>query len=113
LVAISSADTKKFRVDGSVYIWRFANNTVRISIQDEASKIDLNQAPEAILAALFDSVGIDPGRAQSLAHAIADFRDPDNFKHANGAEKADYRTAALAWGPKNAPFQGIEEQVWA
>jgi general secretion pathway protein K len=109
VTAILGADTKKFRTDGTVYIWHFANNTVRISVQDELGKVNLNQAPEAILAALFGSVGVDPGKAQSLADAIADFRDPDNFKRANGAEEADYRAAGLAWGPKNAPFQGIEE----
>jgi general secretion pathway protein K len=109
LVAIPTADAKKFRVDGSAYIWRFADSTVRISVKDELGKVNLNQAPEAILAALFGAVGVDPGRAQSLADAIADFRDPDDFKRTAGAEEADYRAAGLAWGPKNAPFQGIEE----
>jgi hypothetical protein len=100
---------KKFSADGTVYKWRFADNNVRISLRNESDKVNLNQAPEAILAALIGSVGVDPGKAQSLADAIADFRDPDNFKRANGAEEADYRAAGVAWGPTNAPFQGIEE----
>jgi len=82
---------------------------VYISVRDEASKIDLNKAPEALLAALFASVGVDPGNAQSLADAIADFRDPDNLRRVRGAEAADYRDAGLDWGPKNAPFQTVEE----
>jgi general secretion pathway protein K len=99
----------KFRADGTVYTWQFAHSTVHISVRDEGSKIDLNQAPDALLAALFASVGVDPGKAQSLADAIADFRDDDNLPRPRGAEEAEYRDAGLAWGPKNAPFQTVEE----
>jgi general secretion pathway protein K len=106
---ITIPDRKKFRTDGTVYSWRFANSTVRVSIHDEVSKIDLNQAPEPVLVALFVSDGVDPGTAQSLAAAIADFRDPDNFSRLRGAEEADYQAAGLAWGPKNMPFQALEE----
>jgi hypothetical protein len=42
---------------------RFADCTVYISVRDEASKIDLNKAPEVLLAALFVSVGVDPAKA--------------------------------------------------
>ena len=99
----------KLRTDGTTYTWQFGNYAVRISIQDEASKIDLNQAPVELLSALFELQGIERGKAQSLADAIADFRDPDNLRHAHGAEAAEYRDARLAWGPKNAPFQSVEE----
>jgi general secretion pathway protein K len=102
-------DLVTFRTDGTVYTWRFANSTIHISVQDEGGKINLNQAPEALLAALFNSVGVDPSRAQSLADAVADFRDPDNLVRPQGAEEAEYRAAGLAWGPKNAPFDGVEE----
>jgi general secretion pathway protein K len=106
---VTVPDAKKFRTDGTIYKWRFANSTVHMSVQDEASKVDLNKAPEAALAALFASVGVDPGTAQSLADAIADFRDPDNLVRPHGAEEADYRAVGLAWGPKNAPFEAVEE----
>jgi general secretion pathway protein K len=98
-----------FHADGTVYYWPFAESVVHISIRDEFSKVNLNQAPEALLAALFTSVGIDQAKAQSLADAIADFRDPDDQPRANGAETAQYRDAGLAWGPKNQPFETIEE----
>jgi general secretion pathway protein K len=100
-------DTRKFLADGTVYNWQFVNSKVQVSIQDEV-KIDLNEAPEELLAALFDSVGINTD-AKSLAAAIADFRDPDNLPRPGGAELAEYRAAGLAWGPKNAPFQMFEE----
>ncbi len=105
----NASDTRKFRADGTIYVWRFAGCSVRLSDQDERGKIDLNQAPEALLTTLIESVGVDRGKAQSLADAIADYRDPDSLRRLSGAEEADYRAAGLAWGPKNAPFQAIEE----
>lgn len=102
-------DPTSFRTDGTVYAWRFGNCAVRISVRDEASKIDLNKAPQELLAALFASVGVDKVKAQSLATAVADFRDPDDFPRPGGAEQAAYQDAGLAWGPKNAPFQTVEE----
>jgi general secretion pathway protein K len=109
LIAAPSTDNNKFRADGTVYNWRFANSTVRISVHDELGKVNLNQAPEAVLAAVLASVGVDQATAQSLADAIADFRDQDSFSRPVGAEEADYRAAGRAWGPKNAPFQALEE----
>ncbi len=105
----SPIEPRKFRTDGTVYAWRFGKTTVHISVQDEVGKVNLNQAPEALLAALFESVGVDSGKAHSLADAIADYRDSDDLPRVRGAEEAEYRDAGLGWGPKNAPFQTIEE----
>jgi general secretion pathway protein K len=99
----------RFRSNGTVYAWPFGNSTVYISVQDELGKLNLNQAPEALLWSLFETVGVDPDKAASLAGAIADFRDKDNLQRARGAEEAEYRAAGLAWGPRNAPFQTVEE----
>jgi len=104
-----SRGSGRFRADGTVYVWRFAQRKVYVSIRDEFSKVNLNQAPEAVLASLLSSAGLDQAKAESLADAIADFRDADNIPRLRGAEEADYRAAGLTWGPKNASFQTIEE----
>jgi general secretion pathway protein K len=104
-----SGENGRFHADGTVYAWPFANSTVRISVQDERGKINLNEATEQVLIALFRSVGVDPDKAQSLAAAIADFRDADNLMRPGGAEEAEYQAAGLPWGPKNAPFEAVEE----
>jgi general secretion pathway protein K len=104
-----AARHRKFRADGTVYGWHFADSNVRISIQDEGGKINLNLAPQDLLTALFASVGVEPNPAKSLAEAIVDFRDEDDYKHPNGAEEFDYRAAELPWGPKNADFEAVEE----
>ena len=47
-----------------------------------------------------------------LADAIIDFRDEDNEKGRNGAERRDYDSAGLSYGPKNEPFQLVDELVY-
>jgi general secretion pathway protein K len=108
-VSHSLSDKEKIPSDGTVYAWRLANCTVLISIRDEASKLNLNQAPTAVLASLFISLGVAVDRAQSLAAAIADFCDTDRLRRSLGAEDGDYQAAGLPWGPKNAPFQEVAE----
>jgi general secretion pathway protein K len=106
---MTPAAHKKFRANGTVYEWQFAGCNVRISLQSERDKVNLNAAPETLLVSLFGSVGIDPDKAKSLADAIVDFRDADSFRHPHGAEESDYRTAALVWSPKNTDFETVEE----
>ncbi len=98
-----------WRVDGTVYAWRFAGGEVLISIQDEGGKIDLNAAPDELLQGLFVSVGVEEDEASALMDAIADFRDEDDLRRLNGAEDRDYAAAGLPWGAKDAPFEAIEE----
>jgi len=95
--------------DGTVYDWPFAGSTVRISIRDEFSKVNLNTASDVLLTSLLISVGLDRAKAQSLADAIADYRDRDDMPRPNGAERAQYQAAGLSWAPKNAPFEAIDE----
>ncbi len=97
-------------VGGQVqYRWRFGDSSVLISIKDEATKLDLNTASVSEIIDLLLSVGVEPRKATSLADAIADFADPDDFSRPTGAEEADYRSLGLHWGPKNAPFEVVEE----
>ena len=105
----SPTEAGRFQTDGTVYVWRFANCMVRISVEDETGKISLNQASEILLIALFRSVGIDAAKSHTLADAILDYRDEDDLPRANGAEETEYRSAGLKWGPKNAAFQLVEE----
>ena len=99
----------RMRVDGTIYSWRFGGGEVRIAVEDEGGKIDLNHADEALIAALLAAAGAGPGRATELAAAIADFRDADDLVRPGGAEDEDYRRAGRAAGPKDAPFAAVEE----
>ena len=98
-----------WRADGTVYAWAFGGGEVRISIEDEGGKIDLNRAPDELLKGLFVVVGVDEGEAARLVDAIADFRDADDVRRLDGAEDDDYRAAGLAWEAKDAPFAAVDE----
>ncbi len=123
---------KRWRADGTVYSLAFRHadpaparlgeaslrgsqaaqageGEVSIVIDDEAGKIDLNAAPDELIHGLLVAVGLADAEAQALTAAIADFRDADDETHAGGAEDPEYRAAGLAWGPKNKPFEAVEE----
>jgi len=98
-----------WQLDGTPHQWQEDDITVQVSAVDEASRIDLNVAPDALIKSMLMSLGIEDDRAAHLTDAIADWRDPDDFKRPNGAEEADYRAAGLKYGPSNGPFETIAE----
>jgi len=76
----------------------------RVLRQDASGLIDANAAPPERLAALLVGVGVARDRAAQLADHIADWRDEDDLRRANGAESADYLSAGLS-PPANRRFE--------
>lgn len=60
--------------DGRKEPWRDVSTEVVISIQDEAGKIDINQAAQPFLAGLFTAVGRSPEEARLLSCRILERR---------------------------------------
>jgi general secretion pathway protein K len=87
----------------------FAGSTVEIAVFNEGSRINLNTAEPALLAALFEAAGVVEEDAATLADAVADFRDADDLRLLNGAEDDDYADAGRALGAKDEPFTAVEE----
>jgi general secretion pathway protein K len=89
----------------------FSENGIQVSVsaRNEAAKIDLNFAAEALLKSLFTSVGVAEEDAISVVAAIKDWTDADNLKRPNGAEADDYRAAGKKTLPSNDFFIAIEE----
>lgn len=96
-------------VDATPFAVSFAGYTVRVRVQDEAGRIDLNTAQEALLLRLLISVGIAPEPAQVLVDRILDWRDPGIDKRLNGAKVNEYHDAGLSYGPRNGPFEAVDE----
>ena len=96
--------------DGQPHRWTEGNATVVASAVDEAAKIDINVAPDALLRnVLIVTGGLDEPTANALVDAIGDWRDPDDLRRPNGAELPEYRAANLKYGPANAPFETVGE----
>ena len=99
----------RWQVNGAVYGWRFGGGEMRISVQDEAGKVDLNAAAPELLAAFFEAAGAEPREAEALSEALADYRDIDQDPRALGAEDPDYQAAGYDHEAKDGPLTVIEE----
>ena len=95
--------------DGSPHDLGLTDGVLRVSIQDESGKIDLNTASEGLLVGLFRSVGKTQESAVALADCVQDWRDADKLKRLHGAEEAEYVAAGKSYAPPNAPFETIDE----
>jgi general secretion pathway protein K len=83
--------------------------SIRIRIQDELGKIDLNQTDGSTLVKLFQSAGIDPTAAEALVDKVLDWRESNPFKRVNGAKADEYRAVGYDYLPRNGPFQSVDE----
>jgi general secretion pathway protein K len=100
---------RRFPPDGRAHACGTTAGRIAVAVEDEAGKVDLNAAPEALLSLLMIGVGVSPDDAKRLAAAIADFRDRDDNSLPGGAEAEDYAKAGRGIGPKNAPFDSTAE----
>ncbi len=99
----------RWKGDGRPYEMTFDGANVTIEIVDETGKIDINLSDQKLLAAMFARAGVEPLRAEKLAGAVVDWRDPDELVSINGAEKAEYISAGLKTGPRNQYFVTVSE----
>jgi general secretion pathway protein K len=83
------------------------NITATIAIQDQGGLVDLNTASPVLVGKMLSGLGIDAARADGIINALQDFRDPDAQSLASGLEPDVY--PGKAYGPKNAPFDVVEE----
>lgn len=96
--------------DGRLHRWRYGDSEIEVRIVDENGKIDLNQADGTLLTEFIRQFDVDQQRAAQLAAAIVDWRDPDSLSQpAGGGEDADYASAGLPYGAKDAEFESVAE----
>lgn len=78
----------------------FAGYTARVSVQDEAGKIDLNMASVATLRALLLDAGLDTGSANDIADRILAWRGTVADRSDGGDDRSPTHRQ---------PFQSVEE----
>ncbi len=109
LLGANAATDAAFRPGQRSLSWKDGETSVVVDIADENGKLDLNQAPPAILEKLFLNLGMDRVAARELVAAIADWRDADNDTRLGGAEESYYRTLRQPYAPANQDFRTVEE----
>lgn len=100
----------KWQANGTVYnIIKLGRGEIRIAIQDEAGRVDLNTAQKPLIEGLLRGVGVDDQARVAIPDAIIDWRDPDNLRQLQGAEDEDYQAAGQSYGAKDGSFSCVEE----
>lgn len=102
-------DPLQWKADGISRAWRYRDAELRVTIIGESGKIDINAAPPPLLIGLFVSVGVEREAATALVDAMLDWRDTDELRRPQGAEKAEYVAAGLSHVPGNVDFTAIDE----
>ncbi len=102
-------------VDGSGEQWPVAAGVyeldepgahVRVEIEDERGKLDINQVPEPLLESLFLALGFDSGTARNAAVGITDWHQQGGTD--DGAA-SQYRADGRLWGPPGQEFERLDE----
>lgn len=82
---------------------------VRFGVTDESSKINLNVASRAQLAALISQFATEEMNVDELADALIDWRDTDGSPREFGVEQDFYAQLDPPYQVKNGPFDTVEE----
>ncbi len=114
MMLLNPDQSQRWRTDGSIYQIDYTSPrqsvaSVRIQMQSETGKIDLNRADQILLQALMSHAPVAAEQQTKIVNAILDWRDPDDLVHIDGAEKKEYQDAGLSYQPRNQAFQSIEE----
>lgn len=89
----------KFQMSGAV---------VDVDFRSENAFIDLNAAPQELLAGLFSALGASQHEADQFSRRIVAWRTPSPVKETDD-EAGLYRTAGLPYGPRRGAFQSVHE----
>jgi len=83
---------------------------IGVRISDLSGKINLTQLKRKSFKLLLEKqLGTQSTKIEELLDAWEDWKDRDNLKRLNGAEKSYYKTRKLAYEPRNGPLESVNE----
>ncbi len=103
-----AAEPTPWPADGRLHPWHFAGFRLWVGAEPETARLDLNRAPESVLARLFEALGRKDD-AVALARAVIDWRDRDGTPLTGGAEDPDYLADGRAIGARDGAFLSVQE----
>lgn len=92
------------------FVFPLGRASIAVEYRSEAARIDLNMAPKELLAGLLAVLGARTEDAQYYADRIVGWRTKGEPEGQN-EEAAAYRTAGLAYRPRQGPFPNVAE-LW-
>jgi general secretion pathway protein K len=100
---LSSAPTETRPASGT-FAFRIDRSAVHVNFINEGARIDLNAAPNDVLAGLFVRLGAQPDDAAGFADRIVAWRERATDAEED-TEAAAYKSAGYAYPPRQAPLQ--------
>jgi type II secretory pathway component PulK len=80
-----------------------ADDGCRVTARPAGAALDVNTAPDSLLAAVLRAAGLSAARADSVTDALEDWRDADDVPRPAGAERGWYAAHGMD-PPPNRPF---------
>lgn len=102
---LDPSPTTRWRADGENRELQFGGGTIRVAVQDECGKIDLNEAPPDLLAGLFHTLGLSETETNQLVTAILT-RRADVLGPGRSVSETDF---VLTAQQIQKPFMAIDE----
>lgn len=96
-----------WRIDSRVYRETIDGVAVTLRIEDERGKIRLNQLTDDQVRRMFEAADAPPMRVAALTDAFLDWRDGDDERRADGAERDDYARRGIM--PRNGNLHSVGE----
>ena len=87
---------------------RVGRTSVAVRFRSEAARIDLNAAPDDLLAGLFAAVGVGPASAKTYADRVIGWRT-NAAPNAESKEAKLYAEWRVPYPPRQAPFEDALE----
>ena len=100
---------KRWRVDGASEAFSFDGAAIRVSVQAELGRFDLNVMDGSMLRQLLQSAGLTDRDAENMADRILDWRSTTDLEHLRGATDVDYAAAGLPYRQRHGEFQSVAE----
>lgn len=101
---LDASPETRWRAAGEEHEVTYGNGSIRVSVQDEAGKISLNDASDEMFVGLFRTLGESAAESAGLAAAITEWRE---------RKRSELASASTAAGTPNEqapePFLAIEE----
>lgn len=95
--------------DGAAHLLRYQTGEVLVSIESEASKVNVNLATPEQLKLVLEGAGVSDKVTDQLADVICDFIDADDMVRLHGMEAAGYKRSGLQSGPFNGPLLSVDQ----
>jgi general secretion pathway protein K len=108
----------RWPADGRIHLEKRDGARLLIEIDNEAGKVNPNQAQPDLMGALLQAVGADRNTAAGLATAIVSWRRPNagqvglfpaGGNNAPDVTAAAYRSAGRPYAPPGQPFESLDE----